>query len=89
MRHIARTLVPLLFSLVLVAGSVSALPATVSAARVPSSPALTSLLVAVRQTLAQTAAFRVRVTGGSLLGSAVRRQSLEAGPSTSRRSVAR
>ncbi len=71
MRHIARTLVPLLFSLVLVAGSVSALPATVSAARVPSSPALTSLLVAVRQTLAQTAAFRVRVTGGSLLGSAV------------------
>jgi hypothetical protein len=70
MRHIAPTLAPLFVSLLLVAGSVSVLPATVSAARVPSSPPLTTLLLAVRQTLAQPAAFRVRVTGGSLLGSA-------------------
>jgi hypothetical protein len=68
MRHARWTLVPLFLTLLLVTTCAWALPARASGAEIPSSPALNALLVAVRQTLAQPAAFRVRLTGGSLLG---------------------
>ncbi len=68
MRHLGRTLLPLLFTLLLVTGGAAALPTPAGGARVPATPELNRLLVAVRQTLERPAAFRVRLTGGSLLG---------------------
>ncbi len=64
----AHRLLPLLATLSLVAACGSAGPSPASSAEATSSPALASLLRAVQQTLGRPAAFRVRLTGGTLLG---------------------
>lgn len=71
MRHSRRAIPPLLLTLLLLTACASGQPSRLSDAHLPSSAALSPLLVAVRQTLDQPAAFRVRLTGGSLLGPGV------------------